>query len=237
MQIVAIGGGEMKSRETFKIDQFIVELTGKQNPRALFIPTASGDAVGYWNTFQNIYEKALGCRTDSLFLLSRDRTKNCFEEKILNADLIYVGGGNSLKMMKLWRRLGVDRLLEKAGKRGSVLSGLSAGGICWHERGHSDSLSFSSQKEWSYIRVKGLGFRKGIFCPHLDAEKRRKPFLQMMMRHGGIGIACDNNAAVWYDDEKAVVKTSHAKAMVSLFRGKKGNIVEEKYKDGEVFEV
>ena len=46
-KIVAIGGGELKDLETLEIDKRIVELTGKTRPKALFIPTASGDAVGY----------------------------------------------------------------------------------------------------------------------------------------------------------------------------------------------
>ncbi len=67
--IVAIGGGELKHGETLPVDRAIVKLAKKKRPRALFIPTASGDALGYWETFQAVYGKKLGCQTDVLFLL------------------------------------------------------------------------------------------------------------------------------------------------------------------------
>ena len=178
MQIVAIGGGHLKKRETLPIDRFVVELTGRRRPRAVFIPTASGDAEEYCHVFDRIYGERLGCRTDWLRLLASPEDRETAEEKIEAADLVYVGGGNTLRMMKLWRRLGVDRMLESAGNRGTVLAGLSAGAICWHDYGHSDSRSFSGKSSWSYIRVRGLGFRPVIFCPHLDAEKPEEAVFQ-----------------------------------------------------------
>ncbi|MFQ5621295.1 MAG: Type 1 glutamine amidotransferase-like domain-containing protein, partial [Candidatus Nanoarchaeia archaeon] len=108
-KIVAIGGGEIKNFETLSIDRAITKLTGKKKPKALFIPTASGDAEGYWQTFQKVYGKRLGCRTDKLFLLREKPTNKEITKKIKWADLIYVGGGNTLRMLKIWRRKGVDK--------------------------------------------------------------------------------------------------------------------------------
>jgi len=237
MQIVAIGGGEIKDRETLPLDKFIVDLAGKRSARALFVPTASGDAEEYCDTFDRIYGGELGCKTEHLLLLSRDKDHNRLEKKLLEADIIYVGGGNTLRMMKLWRRLGVDSLMKKAGQRGAILAGLSAGAICWHQWGYSDSQSFSGASEWSYILVKGLGLRSGIFCPHLDREQRHRSFSEMIRKRGGIGIACDNNAAVWYrNGHKPMVKTSHKDAAVHLYKRKAGCVVVEVFRDGEEIE-
>lgn len=235
MKIVGIGGGEIKDRETLKIDRFIVNLAGKATPKALFIPTASGDAEGYCDTFDRIYGKLLGCKTDHLLLLRNQPSYKTIEKKILSADIIYVGGGNSLRMMKCWRQLGVDKLLKAAGARGTILSGLSAGAICWHEWGHSDSLSFSGRSDWPYIKVRGLGFAiplrsiasasrgltscvPGIFCPHLDVEKRRKPFAAMVAEHNWVGIACDNRATVFYDGASATCITSRKTAKTYIYQ-------------------
>ena len=106
-KLVAIGGGEMALGETLAIDKEIVSLTGKDRPRALFIPTASSDSREYWQGFQCVYGQELGCVTDVLYLLGVSPTKGELEQKILSSDLIYVGGGNTLKMMRRWRRLGV----------------------------------------------------------------------------------------------------------------------------------
>jgi dipeptidase E len=238
MNIVAIGGGEIRERETLAIDQWIVRLTKKRKPRALFVPTASGDAQGYCKTFDRIYGKEIGCKTDHLLLLSNDSDPKQIKKKVLGADIIYVGGGNTLRMMKLWRRLGVDRSICRAGEQGTVLAGLSAGAICWHQWGHSDSSSFSGQSEWAYMRVKGLGLARGMFCPHLDEERRHKPFADMIQRRGGLGIACDNNAAVWYREGKSpVVKCSQKGAMVRVYRRKNKKVMVEVFEDGEELRI
>ena len=220
-KIVAIGGGEIKDLETATIDKRIVELTGKTRPKALFIPTASGDAPGYIETFAERYGDDFGCETHTLTLIQNPPTFEEMSTLVLDSDLIYVGGGNTYRMMKMWRRLGVDTLLAEAASRGIVLSGLSAGAICWFKYGHSDSRAFSSSAEWNYIRVSGLGFINAIYCPHYHTEKREAAFAQMLAKRGGIGIACDNNAAIEIVDEQYRVLTSapNAKAYKLFKRG------------------
>ena len=112
----------MAERETLAIDRKIVCLTGKGSPKALFIPTASGDSPRYWQSFQEVYGEELGCESDVLYLLGVSPTKEELEQRILSADLVYVGGGNTLKMMRRWRKLGVDKVLKEAYRRGIVLS-------------------------------------------------------------------------------------------------------------------
>ena len=127
-------------------------------------------------------------------------TKAQIRKKILAADIIYVGGGNTLQMMRIWRRLGVDKLLKSAYENGTVLSGISAGSICWFDSGHSDSMSFYNPKKWKYINVPGLGLIRGIHCPHYSSKtrgvSRRKAFRHMIRKTGGTGIAIENNCAI-----------------------------------------
>jgi dipeptidase E len=155
--IVAIGGGNVRTRGTAAIDREIIRLSGKKYPKLLFIPTASSDAERYWNNVRQYFGGFLKCRTGVLFLLRECLSKKQIRGKILTADIVYVGGGNTLMMMRVWRRLGVDRILKQAYEKGIVLSGMSAGSICWFESGHSDSMSFYNPKKWKYIKVKGLG--------------------------------------------------------------------------------
>lgn len=215
-KIVAIGGGEIRTAGTLTIDQEIIRLSEKKNPKLLFIPTASSDNDGYWKHIDNYYGKKLGCKTDVLFLVKETPTPKEIKDKILGADIIYVGGGNTLKMMKLWRRLGVDKLLKTAWERGIVLCGISAGSICWFESGHSDSMSFYNSKKWDYINVSGLGFLRGIHCPHHNSATlgvpRKSHFLSMIQKIGGMGIAIDNNCAIEFIDDKYRVITSNKNA-------------------------
>ena len=237
MNIVSIGGGSLKKKQTLPIDRYIVKLTGKKAPRALFIPTASGDSQDYCESFDRVYGGVLGCRTDHLLLYRRPEDRAGAARKIASADLIYVGGGNTLRMMKMWRRFGIDRMLIRVGRRGTVLAGLSAGAICWHEWGHSDSRSYSGRKKWSYIKVRGLGLLPGLYCPHLDGEKRDAPFRAMVVREQMIGIACDNLAAIHYDDRSAMCVASRQKARVHLYTASEGRIAIRSYTDGARIEL
>jgi dipeptidase E len=217
--IVAIGGGEMRTRGTAAIDREIIRLTNKKHPKLLFLPTASSDSERYWKHVQEYFGGFLKCKTDVLFLVSERPSRETIERKIRWADIIYVGGGNTLLMMRAWRRLGVDKLLKSAYKNGTVLSGISAGSICWFDSGHSDSMSFYNPKNWNYINVRGLGLIKGIHCPHYNGRTRgvprRKDFRDMIRRTGGIGIAIENNCAIEFIDGrfyKVITSKDYARA-------------------------
>jgi dipeptidase E len=211
-KIVAVGGGDIRQLETLPIDRQIVRLTGHKRPSALFIPTASSDSREYWEFFRSAYEGELRCHADVLYLLGERPDPKEVARKIRAADLIYVGGGNTLKMMRRWRLLGVDRLLLQAYRRGTVLSGLSAGCLCWFAWGHSDSMCFYHPDDWDYVRVRGLGLISALGCPHYDGEKRDQSFQKMVKRNGDLGIALDNNAALEIVDGRYRIITSSPNA-------------------------
>jgi dipeptidase E len=119
------------------------------------------------------FGEKFGCKIDVLYLIKERSTKKEIEEKILNSDIVYVGGGQTLKMMRVWRKFGVDEILIKAHQKGIVMSGLSTGAICWFSFGNSDSRKFDNP-ETNLMRVKGLGMVKALFCPHYDVEKKEK---------------------------------------------------------------
>lgn len=207
-KIVAIGGGDMSAFETLRIDQEVVRLAGKARPRALFIPTASYDNPERWEVFRNVYGNELGCETDVLYLLGVNPSQEELREKILSSDLIYVGGGNTLKLMRRWRRLGVDVIIKEAYEKGIVLSGLSAGAICWFSYGHSDSMKFYHPEKWGYVRVKCMGLVPALGVTHFHAEGREEDFRRMLSKHPEPGIAIDNNCAIEFVDDKYRVITS-----------------------------
>lgn len=204
--IVAIGGGEIGRPgypvETTGIDKQIISLSGKKNPAVLFLPTASTDSTGYYEVFNQHYGKRLGCNVLVLNLYSKPSITT-IEHAIRSADIMYVGGGNTLKMMMLWRRMGVDKLLAQAYENGTVLCGLSAGAICWFEGGLSDSRSFTSGgKVWNYINVHGLDLENLLICPHYDVEPGRSPALKKSLEGTRkVAVALDNCSAIEIKDE------------------------------------
>ena len=203
-KIVAIGGGDLSALATEPIDRAIIQLApkrgGASRPNALFIPTASGDSTEYWEIFDQAYRTSYGC----------------------DSDVLYVGGGNTLKMMRRWRRLGVDEFLRRAHDRGAVLCGVSAGAICWFNSGHSDSMSFYRPDDWDYIAVTGMGLVKGLACPHYNGETagipRRQSFHDMVRKKGATGIAIDNDCALAIvDDGYKVLSASPEAGAYTLF--------------------
>jgi dipeptidase E len=112
--------------------------------------------------------------------------------KVLSSDIIYVGGGDTLRMMRAWRKTGLDDVLRQAHEKGVVLAGLSAGSICWFRWGSSDSRK-SLHPDAPLMKVAGLGLVRALHCPHYDVEPDRRPHLKALMRKTpGVSIALDN---------------------------------------------
>lgn len=238
-RIIAKGGGYIEKGETLKIDRETIKLSGKKRPELLFIPTASSDSVSYCEIVKKYFGKKLGCKVDVLYLIKEKPSKKEIENKILTSDIIYVGGGNTLKMMNIWRKLGVDKILKQAYEKGIVLSGTSAGSICWFKYGNSDSRKYKNLKiNFDYIRVSGLGLINGLFCSHYDVEKNRKPNLKKMMeKKSGVAIAVDNCCALEIIDDRYHIISSKKSANAYKTYWKGGKYYEEKIKKENKFEL
>ena len=199
-KIVAIGGGKIgwgaTPSQVMPISREIIRLSGKKRPKLVFIPTASSDDKSYARMVLRHVGGKLGCQVDILYLCKQKPSLVEIRNRILSADIIYVGGGNTLLMINRWKKLGVDRVLRVAHQKGKVLCGTSAGAICWFRQGNSDSRKYHNPKA-GLIKVTGLGFINALACPHYDAEKDRKPDLKKMMKKtAGVAIAMDNCAAL-----------------------------------------
>lgn len=237
-KIVAIGGGEnghgKTQYETAVIDKEIIRLTGKSNPNFLFIGLANLYANRYYEVMKSIYGDMYGCNTDYL-TNEEHRNFDIAQSKIQWADIIYVGGGNTLKLMTGWRKYGIDKLLIEAYEADKVLCGVSAGGICWCDYGNSDSRRFTSNSD-KLIRVKGLGLINILFCPHINTEANRGDDLKRMMKttHKIPAIAVDMGALEIVDNQYRIL-TSNSSATANKCYWKNGryfceSIIDDKFK-------
>lgn len=229
--IVAIGGGELRRRETLDIDRRIVSLAGKERPNALFLPTASGEPWPYYNAFQRIYGSKLRCKASILRLLTADPSAQEIQDKILAADLIYVGGGNTARMLDAWREKGVDRLLLDAHQRGVVLSGLSAGAIAWFQEGHSDSFL---EESGQYQGIQALGLIPAICCPHYN---ERPEFDEWILQQGLPAIALEDNSAILYQGGTMELWRSNDQANAYWFHTVDGQWVKQPLEEGVRYQL
>lgn len=249
MKIVAIGGGEIGRPnketggfypiQTESIDREIIRLTGKENPKLLLIPTASSDDPGYLKVVEKYFGEKLGCQTDVLCLLREKPSKAEIEKKIFGSDIVYVGGGPGTQMMiGLWKEKGLDKILREAGEKGIVLSGVSAGAICWFQYGNSDSNKLHDPKTTELITIDGLGFIPSMVCPHYNdpKETNRKPsLLEEVKKTGRMALALENCTALEVvDGECRIIYSSGTAKAYKVYRSF-GRVIEKEIPRSEEF--
>ena len=179
------------------LTDYVLRLTGKSRPRVLFLPTASGDDPGYLLTF---YQAMAGVAAEPTHLALFSRTVDDIGGLIRAQDVVMVGGGNTANMLAIWRLHGVEHALRAAYANGTILTGWSAGCICWYEAGITDSFT----PELGPLRD-GLGLLKGSACPHYDSEERRRPVYAREIAAGlPPGIALEDGVMARYEDERLV---------------------------------
>ncbi len=185
------GGGFSSEPENLLLDRYILKQAGKASPRVCFVPTASGDSADYIARFYQAFQ-TLDCEPSHLSVY--DGPSGDWRDYVLSKDVIYVGGGNTRNLLTLWRDWTLDRIMREAWEQGIVMTGTSAGSICWFEDGLTDSIP------GTLAPLQCLGLLKGSNCPHYDSESQRRSSYQQFVGSGQIspGIACDDGVALHF---------------------------------------
>ena len=216
-QIIAIGGGGFgRNPKQPVIETYIIEQSPSDKPNVCFIPTASAEDTAYTVNFYTAFSK-LNCNPIHINFFQRTPRLNSIINK---QDIIYVGGGNTKSMLAVWREWKLDKLLLKAYSRGTILCGVSAGAICWFEKGVTDSWA-------SNLNIMDcMGFVDGCCCPHYNGEIDRKPAVEKFLIDGVVNscYSLDDGSALHYKKGKihtavSFYKEAHA-YKVSLKNGK-----------------
>jgi dipeptidase E len=221
-KILAMGGGGFSMEPgNLLLDQFFFSKAEKPNPKVCFIGTASGDAEGYTDRF---YEYMKDHEVIPSHLALYRAPIGSLRDFILSKDILYVGGGNTRNLMALWREWGLDKIILEAYNNGVVLGGLSAGGLCWFEEGVTDSIPGTLSK------LSCTGLLSGSFCPHYDGESERRPSYHRLIKDGlKAGYACDDSAAVYFEDGKLIEAVSSVSTATAYYvKIENSEIVENK---------
>ena len=170
------------------------------------IATARGDAAVTSRDSTRLGE--LGAETAHLSFFHR--TPN-LRDLVLSQDVIYVGGGNTKSMLAVWREWQLPELLVEAYHSGIVMSGQSAGAICWFQHGVTDSWADRLRP------LDCLGILPGSCCPHYDGEVERRPAYHALIRSGDLpaGYAIEDGVAVHFKNgtfERVVSKRGGSQA-------------------------
>ena len=173
--------------------RFAAELAGAEKPRICVLTQATGDPAGLIATCYAAFA-GTGFAMSHLQLFPMPNLAD-MRGHLLAQDIIWVEGGSVANLCAVWRVHGVDAILHEAWQAGVVLGGISAGSICWHQGGSTDSFGpelrgFTDGLGW-------LPYSNGV---HYDAEEQRRPKMHELIAAGtlGDGYATDNGAGLLY---------------------------------------
>ncbi len=170
-------------------------LTGKTRPKVCLVLTASGDDSSYYALLYEAFNAA-GCDVTELKLFTQPSADP--EERLTTSDLVWVGGGSVANLLELWRLHKVDQGMRAAWEKGVILAGVSAGSICWHTGGTTDSYG----PELKPV-TNGLGFLPYANGVHYDSELQRRPLLHQLVGDkvlAPVALATDDHVGVWYEN-------------------------------------
>ena len=172
--------------------------TGADRPRVCLVMTASGDDASYLARSYAALA-SVGCDVDHLALFTMPNREP--EEILGSSDLIWVGGGSVANLLAVWRLHGVDAAMREAWERGAILAGVSAGSICWHVGGPTDSFGPSLQVVDNALAL--LPYGNGV---HYDSEEQRRPLLHSAVAAQTLptSYATDDRIGIWYEGDEAV---------------------------------
>ncbi len=197
--ILATSGGLRRgSRTTFEfapLIRYAVDLSGVtgRSPRVCQIGTAGGDQQWFNALFSEAGEAA-GITVTHLNLFPMPSAADP-AALLLGQDAVWVGGGSVANLLAVWRLHGLDRVLREVWEAGVVLAGVSAGALCWHVGGTTDSFGPDLRAV-----TNGLGFLPHSAGVHYDSEPQRRPLYQQLVGSGVLpaGYATDDGVGIVY---------------------------------------
>ncbi len=163
------------------------------HPRICVIATASGDDSTRLAAVHNAFSK-LGMVSSHLSLFPMPNVPD-IRAHLLSQDVIWVGGGSTANLLALWRLHGLDAILRECWESGVVLKGVSAGSLCWHIGGTTDSFGLPLQAV-----TDGLAFLPYSNSPHHDAEAERRPLIHRLIAQGTLpdGYATEDGTGLMF---------------------------------------
>ncbi|MDT7651840.1 MAG: hypothetical protein QOI36_3246 [Pseudonocardiales bacterium] len=186
-------------------------------PKLCFVGTASGDPATSISAFYGAFADH-DVTTSHLALFAMPNIAD-MRAHLLAQDVVWVGGGSTANLLAVWRVHGLDRILRECWESGVVLGGVSAGSLCWHESGTTDSFG----PELAAI-TNGLGFLPFSNCAHYDTEVRRRPLFRELIGNGtlGAGYATDDGVGIHYRGTEFVEAVAD-RADVYAYRVERGD--------------
>jgi peptidase E len=187
-------GGDIWNIKAGPAYSFAAKVAGAgAHPRLCIIGTAAGDNPAWNNAIHHAFSK-LDMVVSHLDLFPMPNFDDV-EAHLMRQDVIWVSGGSTANLLALWRVHGLDVILRRVWQAGVVLMGVSAGSLCWHVGGTTDSYGPTLRP-----LTDGLAFLPYGNSPHHDGEEQRRPLVHSLVADGTLPLsyATDNGAGLVY---------------------------------------
>ena len=219
-KIIAIGGGGFTHQLDLSLDQFVIDKLKKTNNKIGFLATASNDDKKKISLFYKRFENT----EFELSHFNLTSNTNGFSEWIMSKDLVYIGGGNTVFMLEIWRKNKLENIFKDAYEKGIILSGISAGAVCWFDWILSDSVGPG------FNPLRGINLISGSCTPHSSNIERINQF-ESDIKNNKLpqGIAIDDGVAVVFVDGKPTEVYSSRKNHTAYFLNKDKKVNLEEY--------
>jgi peptidase E len=230
MKILATSGGFLPSEygvyqwRRGPLIEHAISLAGSpERPRICHLGTAQGDSLngiaGYYRAFAGS-----DVRASHLELFSMPNVPDV-RAHLLAQDVIWVGGGSVANLLAVWRVHRLDEIMRECWEAGVVLAGVSAGSICWHVGGTTDSFGLDLRPVTDGLAL--LPYGNGV---HYDSEERRRPLLHRLVADGTLptSYATDDGVGLCYEGTELVEAVADRPdvAAYKIQRGADGEAVE-----------
>jgi peptidase E len=215
--ILATSGGLMRGKHTQiapgPLMWHALELSGARRPKLAYLGTPGGDNRHFNGLLHEAFygtDVELTC----ISLLPMPNVAN-LREHLLSRDAIFVGGGSVAGLLALWRLHGVDEIMRECWETGVVLSGVSAGSICWHVGGTTDSFGPDLRAVNNGLAL--LPYSNGV---HYDSEASRRPTFEKLIGEGALpaGYATDDGVGLVYRGTELVEAVSERPGQAAAYR-------------------
>lgn len=164
--------------------QYAVDLAGVSGraPKFGYLATACGDQKA------RLAERAEAARLkgwqfNPLTLFMQPNVEDP-REYLLDQDIIWVDGGSVVNLLALWKAHGLGDIMREAWEKGIVLAGVSAGSMCWHIGGATDSFGPELR-----VTTDGLGFLPYANGVHYGVNPLRRELIKDMVGRGLVPAA------------------------------------------------
>lgn len=197
--ILATSGGWQYGRRTDiefgPLVHYAVELSGAhgRTPKVCHLGTAGGDQR-FFNARAVEAGMAAGFEVTNLNLFNMPTFEDPLAH-LLDQDVVWVNGGSVANLLAVWRVHGLDEIFQQVWEAGVVLAGVSAGSICWHVGGPTDSFGPDLRTVTNGLAL--VPYSNGV---HYDSEEQRRPLFQRSIADGTLpsGYATDDGVGVLY---------------------------------------